>query len=323
MAARLREMASTADLYAESVSARSSGAAGVGILQRKPLQVVARAAENRCPSSCRCRTCNRPRARGLPASGKRSWRRETRPPRLADTLKILLLVDQVLDEVRRLQVGERQLARALDLIVHGLENGVGRAALRALGACHAPSAAAARNPGTRAPSATTTAHQQAPSCPTRCASAPHFAPPLLSMEVGSGSSGGRSLRLGLLFDLDFRNQDRRRNRRNRHAARFGAAVAVEDFLLVRSRQDLGEARQRRAHDVRAAHQLVRPAVGIHPVDDHRNHLEGLQTGALRGGEAARDVAEVQAVGLVLLLDSSISIWRSRPRRPRWPIPRSG
>ena len=60
--------------------------------------------------------------------------------------------------------------------------------------------------------------------------------------------------------------------------------------------------QRRAHDVYAAHQFIRTAVGINLPHQHRQYLERLRQRARGQGESAFDVFEVKAVGLALLLD---------------------
>ena len=80
------------------------------------------------------------------------------------------------------RLGSDQLARALDLVVHGLQHG------SAGGAC------AWRAPAPRASAAA----QRPPARSCHDHRRSHFAPPLLlSIVVGSGSSGGRS------FDLAF------------------------------------------------------------------------------------------------------------------------
>src|SRR5207247_2403255 len=70
------------------------------------------------------------------------------------------------------------------------------------------------------------------------------------------------LRLLLLFNLDLIYQQRRRDSGNRHASRFGAAVAVEDLRPIGSRQDLVKAGQRRSHNVGAADQFVGAPVRV-------------------------------------------------------------
>ena len=46
-------------------------------------------------------------------------------------------------------------------------------------------------------------------------------------------------------------------------------ISVEDFHGVAGGDDFGERNERRAHDVHAAHQFVRAAVGEHFVNDQR------------------------------------------------------
>ena len=112
-------------------------------------------------------------------------------------------------------------------------------------------------------------------------------------------------RLVLLADpflhLDLRDQDARRNRRDRNRPRFRTTGPVEDRRIVARVDDLGEARQRRAHDVNAAHQLIRSAIRVDLVDHHRQDLEGLGPHPPRAGEAAGDILEQKSVGLVLPL----------------------
>ena len=150
----------------------------VGVFQRKALQVVARAAAEAAAGEVGVvelvvadADVHVGRAEALLAP------REQAAQSGRDG-EALLFVDRVLDEVGRFEVGQREFARAVDLIAHRLEDRVGRAA-PARSACRAR----------RARQAPAAAGQQQP---------PHCAPPLLfSMLVGSGSSGGRS------FDLAF------------------------------------------------------------------------------------------------------------------------
>ena len=128
-------------------------------------------------------------------------------------------------------------------------------------------------------------------------------PTVAVAEVGgAGRSGGRSLPFGFLLNLKFRNENGRRNRGNRHAARFGAAIAVEYFGLVRCREDPSEARQGCADNVDASHEFIGPAIRIHPIHDQRNHLERLETRSSCGCVAACDMLEVKSVRLALPLD---------------------
>ena len=108
--------------------------------------------------------------------------------------------------------------------------------------------------------------------------------------------------LRLALDLDVADQQGRRHGRDRDPARLGAAEAVEHRRVVAGGEDLLERGERRAHDVDAAHQLVRPAVGEDPVDHQRNHLERLrQPAGASVGEAAGDLVEEQPVRLALPL----------------------
>src|SRR5713226_8543674 len=99
---------------------------------------------------------------------------------------------------------------------------------------------------------------------------------------GQWQQGRTILRFLLLFNLDLRHQQRRRDSGNRHASRFSAAVAVEDLLPVGSRQDLAKTRQRRSPHVGAADQLIGTPVGVDAMNYEGNHLEGLQSGASGG-----------------------------------------
>src|SRR2546430_7266462 len=67
----------------------------------------------------------------------------------------------------------------------------------------------------------------------------------------------------------------------------------------------------RAHDIDTANQLVRPAIGIHTIDDDRHHLERLRPVALRVGEAAGDVGEHQAVVFALRSEEHTSELQSQ------------
>ena len=152
----------------------------VGILQRKTLQVVSRPAAEAARKVAVVELViahadvHVGRAEAFPAPRQQA----AQSRRDAEGL---LLVDHVLDEVGRFQIGQREFARAVDLIAHGLEDRVGWRRLRAQDS----EGAAARIERQRQ-------HRPARQEP------PHFAPPLLfSMLVGSGSSGGRS------FDLAF------------------------------------------------------------------------------------------------------------------------
>ena len=50
--------------------------------------------------------------------------------------------------------------------------------------------------------------------------------------------------------------------------------------FVAGENNVVQRKQRRADDVHAAHQFVRPAVRIHAPHHHRNHLKGLRQRAL-------------------------------------------
>src|SRR5213593_1651263 len=63
------------------------------------------------------------------------------------------------------------------------------------------------------------------------------------------------LRFLFLLDFNLRYKQRRRDGGNRHAARFGAAVSVENFQAIGSRQDLAETGKRRTDHVGATNQL--------------------------------------------------------------------
>ena len=71
---------------------------------------------------------------------------------------------------------------------------------------------------------------------------------------------------------------------------------------VASGDNFGKRRQRSAHDIHAAHQFIRAAVGKNFVDDQRQNLKSLRLAAAGESEAAGDVVNEQAVRLVLGLD---------------------
>ena len=64
--------------------------------------------------------------------------------------------------------------------------------------------------------------------------------------------------------------------RNWNAARFRAALSVEDVLLVAGGENMRERGLGRADDGDAADQLVRTAIDVDAIDDERNDLEGLR-----------------------------------------------
>src|SRR5579859_2970809 len=106
------------------------------------------------------------------------------------------------------------------------------------------------------------------------------------VSLAASIGGPRQHRRGflstiLLLDLDLGDKERRRCRRYGNAARLGAAITVEYFGLVRCRRDLSETRKRCAHDIDAAHQLIRPAIGVDAIDHQRNDRERLQAAPLR------------------------------------------
>src|SRR5271163_3174980 len=105
----------------------------------------------------------------------------------------------------------------------------------------------------------------------------------------------------LLLYFHFRNQDGGRHGGNRHRAGLRAAVTIENIRRVAGGHDFGERDERRADDVHAAHQLVGPAVWKHFVNYQRQNLKRLGLLAAGESEAAGDVVNQQAEGLVLRL----------------------
>ena len=99
--------------------------------------------------------------------------------------------------------------------------------------------------------------------------------------AGAGKIGGRSVEAFLLLHFQFGGQNRRRRCGNGHGARFRSAVAVENFCGVAGGDNFGKRSQRRAHDIDAAHQLIRPAVGENFVDDQWQNLKRLRLAAAR------------------------------------------
>ena len=101
----------------------------VGIFQRKTLQVVSRPAAEAARKVAVVELViadadvHVGRAEAFPAPRQQAAQSRRHG-------EGLLLVDHVLDEIGRFQVGQRKFARAVDLIAHGLEDRVGRRGLR-------------------------------------------------------------------------------------------------------------------------------------------------------------------------------------------------
>src|ERR1700677_419147 len=98
-----------------------------------------------------------------------------------------------------------------------------------------------------------------------------------------------------------REQHRRRHCRHGHAPTLCAANTVEYVLLIARRHNPRQRRQRRPHNVHAAHQLIRPPIRINSIHDHRQHLKGLRQRPRRQRESALNIIEIQSVWLALLL----------------------
>src|SRR5580692_3855252 len=99
----------------------------------------------------------------------------------------------------------------------------------------------------------------------------------------------------------FAEQHRRSHRRHRHAPALCAANSVEHVLGVARCNNPRQRRQRRPHNIHAAHQLVRPSVGVHLINNHRQHLKRLRQRPRRQRKSALNVVEVQSIRLPLLL----------------------
>src|SRR6185437_10598246 len=150
----------------------------------------------------------------------------------------------------------------------------------------------------------------------RCAPAEGFSLVGLQLRVGAGSGDGRLGRFEsrrrqdrraigafpALLHFDFGKEHRRRGGGHGNLAGFRAADAVEDLELVARHDDVVQRAQRRADNIHAAHQFVRPPVRIDAPHHHRKNLKRLRRGSLRERKAALNILEIEAVRLALFFN---------------------
>ena len=232
----------------------------------------------RCRRSCCCRTCSRhPHLQIGHASAVAAARDDSAEG--GGNHEAVHLIQAVLDEVGFLQAGDGEFAGAVHLIAHGAEHRV----LIGDGLGGHPGA----QPG-----------EQGGGQDEGGAASPPA--PVMVPVSGAGMSGGRSCDFSFFSTSISATRMAGRDRRHRNPPDSAPHTPLKTSRVVGRGQDLGEAGERRADDVHAAHQFIRAAVARRRGTPRAgDHLERLRPAAPGDGEAPDDVVEEQPVGLVL------------------------